>query len=81
MSQSNFLSDVSFRVSCRSFDLDVPGTAGISKSVEVLSVLLLLVDAKLVKAAYCSACLVLRWFFKDVVAVNKKKTKINYKFI
>lgn len=75
MSQSNFLSDVSFRVSCRSFDLDVPGTAGVLESVEVEvpPVVLSLVDGTLIKAAYWLACLVLRWFFREVVAVNKKK--------
>lgn len=77
MSHSNFLSDVSFRVSCRSLDRGVPGTAGILESVEVevppLS--LPLVDGTSVKVAYCSACLDLRWFFKEVVAENEKKLK------
>lgn len=80
MSHSNFLSDVSFRVSCRSLDLDVPGTAGILESVEVEvpPLLLSLVEETSVKVAYCLACLVLRWFFKEVVAVNIKKTKMKY---
>lgn len=74
MSHSNFLSDVSFRVSCRSLDLDVPGTAGILESVEVEvpPLLLPLVEGTSVKVAYSSACLDLRWFFKEVVAENKK---------
>lgn len=77
MSHNNFLSDVSFRVSCRSLDLGVPGTAGILESVEVEvpPLLLPLVEGTSVKVAYSAVCFVLRWFFKEVVAEKKNKIK------